>query len=236
MLAATVYLGTQLYAKPDPAMSAPGSTAPLLWLVACWVIFYMVMTIVNVVTYTAELYGDTSYLIFSLPLRGRQILGSRVVLMIVDTLLTLAGGMASVITLACCAPGDGARIRPVVGRFLLTGDYWLLCLITLVLIICGMMVFYFGITLGKTVSSTRKGIGNLLSTVVIVVVLWIMLRVTVWLSSYSEAVIRLNPWIHLGNTITGTLSIPLLPLIFCLIVGVGAFCLTSWFMDHRLNL
>lgn len=238
MLAITIYLGTQL--KVTPAALAQGRNANgavIGWLVVCWCVFYMVMTIVNVVNYTNELYGDTSYLVFSLPLRGWQILGSRVVLMIADTLMTLLGGMVTVITLSLIAPDLSGQIRPYLGRFLITGDYWLLCLVTLSLILCGILVFFFGITLGKTFSNARKGISTLMAPVIIVLILWLVGRAAILLVNVGPT-FRLNPWKNLpgATMVSGGFAIPVVPYALLLAVGVASFALTAWLMDRWLNL
>ncbi len=239
MLAITVYLGTQLNMTPAAIASDKGANAAIIaGLAFCWCVFYMVMTIVNVVSYTGELYGDTSYLIFSLPLRGWQILGSRVVLMVVDTLMTLAGGMATVITLACISPDIGSDVRPYVGRFLLTGDYWLLCLLMLAMIICGVLVFFFGNTLGKTFSNSRKGLSVLLAPVVIVFILWMVGRAATLLISAGGPTFSLNPFKYVSpmTSAVNGFAIPVIPLALLLAVGVAVFALTAWLMDRHLNL
>jgi len=124
MGALTLYQATRFIGmRENPAQSAPVSMGVPLTMAFFWVLFYVAMTVINIVTYTQDLYGDTGYLVFGLPLRGTAILGSRILLLVVDTLMTLLGGMTSVIVLACLAPGLAQQIRPWVGRFLLTGDY-----------------------------------------------------------------------------------------------------------------
>src|SRR5664280_1171001 len=110
MGALTLYQATRFIWKQDPAQSAHVSMS-FLWMIAYfWVLFYAVMTVINIVTYTQDLYGDTGYLIFGLPLRGAEVLGSRIVLLVIDTIMTLLGGMTSVIVLAYLAPGLAQEI------------------------------------------------------------------------------------------------------------------------------
>lgn len=241
MLGITFYLAAQIKTAPTALATDRAANGAIIgWLVVCWCTFYLVMTIVNVVNYTNELYGDTSYLIFSLPLRGWQILGSRVVLVAFDTLMTLVGGMTTVIALSLMAPDIAADVRPNLGWFLITGDYWLLCLLTLVAIVCSILVFFFGITLGKTFSNAHKGIGTFTAPIVIVLILWLVGRAAGLLIDVGPTLV-LDPWRNLHGAAPVTMSVggfnfPVLSYGLLLVVGVAAFVLTGWLMDRHLNL
>jgi len=241
MLAVTVYVGTQMSTKLNPAKSFSASNDVLPWLPICWVIFYMVMTVINIVTYTQDLYGDTGYLVFSLPLRGAAILGSRIVLLVIDTIMTLLGGMTSVIVLACLAPGLAQQIRPYVGRFLLTGDYWVMCLGVLAVIVSFMTIMFFGVTFGKTLTNSKKHLGSVFSALVVIAVLWAGAQLGTLLETrlFQGIHLTLNPWKNMpfiGGTPAVPTQFPLVSPLMFVTLGVLAFAITSWFMDRKLNL
>jgi hypothetical protein len=241
MGALTLYQATRFIGMQDnPAQSAPISMNVPLRMAAFWVLFYAVMTVINIVTYTQDLYGDTGYLVFGLPLHGAEVLGSRIVLLVLDTLMTLLGGMTSVIILACLAPGLGQQIWPYVGRFLLTGDYWVMCLGVLAVIVSFMAIMFFGVTFGKTLTNSKKHLGSVFSAFVVIVVLWLSAQVGDAIETrFHEGVhLTLNPWKNMPFLGAGTepVQFPLVsPLMF---VGLGllAFAMTSWLMDRKLNL
>ncbi|RIE15649.1 hypothetical protein, partial [Candidatus Cryosericum septentrionale] len=225
--------------KQDPAQSAHVSMG-FLWMIAYfWVLFYAVMTVINIVTYTQDLYGDTGYLVFGLPLRGAEVLGSRIVLLVVDTVMTLLGGMTSVIVLAYLAPGLAQEIRPYVGRFLLTGDYWVMCLGVLAVIVSFMTIMFFGVTFGKTLTNSKKHLGSVFSTLVVITVLWSSARLGSMLEMRFNGInLSLSPWQNLPILGAGTqpVQFPLVSPLMFVMLGVLAFAITSWLMDHKLNL
>jgi hypothetical protein len=240
MVAMTLYQETRYIGmKENPAQSAPASMSVPLTMAACWVAFYMVMTVINVLTYTQDLYGDTGYLVFSLPLRGAAILGSRIVVLVLDTLMTLFGGMTSVIILACIAPGLSTQVRPDVIPFLLTGDYWVMCLGVLAVILSFMTIMFFAVTFGKTLTNSKKHLGTIFSALVVIVILWASARLSLLIESRNPGVtLNLRPWRNLTilNGGSGVVPFPLLSPLFFVALGVLAFILTSWFMDRKLNL
>src|SRR5450756_1472757 len=186
MGALTLYQATRFIWKQDPTQSAHVSMS-FLWMIAYfWVLFYAVMTVINIVTYTQDLYGDTGYLIFGLPLRGAEVLGSRIVLLVIDTIMTLLGGMTSVIVLAYLAPGLAQEIQPYVGRFLLTGDYWVMCLGVLAMIVSFMTIMFFSVTFGKTLTNSKKHLGSVFSALVVIAVLWSSARLSLMPVSYTH--------------------------------------------------
>jgi ABC-2 type transport system permease protein len=240
MVAMTLYQATRYIGmKADPLQSAPVSMSVPLTMALCWVVFYMIMTVINVLTYTQDLYGDTGYLVFSLPLRGAAILGSRIVLLVLDTLMTLVGGMASVIILACIAPGLSAQVRPDVIPFLLTGDYWVMCLGVLAVIVSFMTIMFFAVTFGKTLTNSKKHLGTIFSALVVIVILWTSARLGLFIETRNPGIaLRLSPWKNLAilGGGSGSVQFPLLSPLFFVALGVVAFVLTSWFMDRKLNL
>jgi uncharacterized membrane protein YhaH (DUF805 family) len=240
MGALTLYQATRFIGmQENPAQSAPVSMGVPLTMALFWILFYTVMTVINIVTYTQDLYGDTGYLVFGLPLRGGAILGSRIVLLVVDTIMTLLGGMTSVIVLACLAPGLALQVRPWVGRFLLTGDYWVMCLGILAMIVSFMTIMFFGVTFGKTLTNSKKHLGSIFSAVVVIAVLWSSLelgrRVETTFSGWG---LYLSPWRNLPFLGLGTqpFQFPLVSPLMFVTLGVLAFAMTSWLMDRKLNL
>jgi hypothetical protein len=240
MGALTLYQATRfLGMQENPAQSAPVSMGVPLTMAFFWVLFYTVMTVINIVTYTQDLYGDTGYLVFGLPLRGAAILGSRIVLLVVDTLMTLLGGMTSVIVLACLAPGLAQQIRPWVGRFLLTGDYWVMCLGVLAVIVSFMTIMFFGVTFGKTLTNSKKYLGSVFSALVVIVVLWSSAQFGFMLETRFNMIhLSLSPWQNLPILGAGTqpVQFPLVSPLMFVTLGVLAFAVTSWLMDRKLNL
>src|SRR5450830_26383 len=216
MLAVTVYVGTQMSTKLNPAKSFSASNDVLPWLPICWVIFYMVMTVINIVTYTQDLYGDTGYLVFGLPLHGAEVLGSRIVLLVIDTIMTLLGGMTSVIILACLAPGLAQEIRPWVGKFLLTSDYWVMCLGVLAVIVSFMTIMFFGVTFGKTLTNSKKHLGSVFSALVVIVVLWSSAQFGLMLETRLSVIhLSLSPWRNVPILGTQPVQFPFVsPLLF----------------------
>jgi ABC-2 type transport system permease protein len=241
MGALTLYQATHFIGmKENPVQSAPISMNVPLMMALFWVLFYAVMTVINIVTYTQDLYGDTGYLVFSLPLRGAQVLGSRIVLLVLDTLMTLLGGMASVIILACLAPGLAQQVRPYVGRFLLTGDYWVMCLGVLAVIVSFMAIMFFGVTFGKTLTNSKKHLGSVFSALVVIAVLWVSTRLGVMLETklYGFFYLSLDPFKNMPFLGAGTqpTQFPLVSPLMFVTLGVLAFVMTSWLMDRKLNL
>lgn len=240
MIAMTLYQATRYIGmKENPAQSAPVSINVPLTMALCWVAFYMVMTVINVHTYTQDLYGDTGYLVFSLPLRGAAVLGSRIVVLVLDTLMTLFGGMASVIILACIAPGLAAQVRPDVIPFLLTGDYWVMCLGVLAVIVSFMTIMFFAVTFGKTLTNSKKHLGTIFSALVVIGILWASARLSLFIESRNPGItLNLQPWKNLAilGGGTGVAQFPLLSPLFFVALGVLAFVLTAWLMDRKLNL
>jgi len=241
MAALTLYQATRFIGMHEnPVQSAPVSTSVPLVMAFFWVAFYAVMTVINIVTYTQDLYGDTGYLVFSLPLRGAQVLGSRIVLLVFDTLMTLLGGMASVIILSCLAPGLAQQVRPYVGRFLLTGDYWVMCLGVLAVIVSFMAIMFFGVTFGKTLTNSKKHLGSVFSALVVIVVLWVSTRFGVMLETkdYGFFYLSLDPFKNMPFLGAGTqpTQFPLVSPLMFVTLGVLAFVVTSWLMDRKLNL
>jgi len=240
MGALTLYQATRFIGmRENPAQSAPVSMGVPLTMAFFWVLFYVAMTVINIVTYTQDLYGDTGYLVFGLPLRGTAILGSRILLLVVDTLMTLLGGMTSVIVLACLAPGLAQQIRPWVGRFLLTGDYWVMCLGVLAMIVSFMTIMFFGVTFGKTLTNSKKHLGSVFSAVVVIAVLWSSAQLGVMLETRFNGIrLYLSPWQNLPILGAGTqpVQFPLVSPLMFVTLGVLAFVMTSWLMDRKLNL
>ena len=240
MCALTLYQATRFIGMhQDPAQSAPVSMSVPLIMAGFWVLFYAVMTVINIVTYTQDLYGDTGYLVFGLPLRGAEILGSRIVLLVFDTLMTLLGGMTSVIVLASLAPGLTQEIRPYVGRFLLTTDYWVMCLGVLAVIVSFMTIMFFGVTFGKTLTNSKKHLGSIFSALVVIVVLWASAQFGIMLDTrFSGVRLYLRPWENLPIVGSGPqpAQFPLISPLMLVALGVLAFVMTSWLMDRKLNL
>jgi len=240
MGALTLYQATRFIGMHEsPVQSAPVSMNVPLMMALFWVVFYMVMTVINIVTYTQDLYGDTGYLVFGLPLRGAQVLGSRIVLLVIDTLMTLLGGMTSVIVLACLAPGLAQQIRPWVGPFLLTRDYWVMCLGVLAVIVSFMSIMFFGVTFGKTLTNSKKHLGSIFSALVVIAVLWASAQFGIMLETrFSGVRLYLRPWENLPIVGTGTqpAQFPLIAPLMFVMLGVLAFVMTSWLMDRKLNL
>jgi len=241
MCALTLYQATRFIGmRENPAQSAPVSMNVPLMMAGFWVLFYAVMTVINIVTYTQDLYGDTGYLVFGLPLRGAEVLGSRIVLLVFDTIMTLLGGMTSVIVLACLAPGLAQEIRPWVGKFLLTGDYWVMCLGVLAVIVSFMTIMFFGVTFGKTLTNSKKHLGSVFSALVVIVVLWLSAQFGLVLEEtmFSGVRLYLSPWQNLPILGAGTQPaiFPLVSPLMFVMLGVLAFAITSWLMDRKLNL
>jgi ABC-2 type transport system permease protein len=240
MCALTLYQATRFIGMhEDPAQPAPVSMSVPLTMAFFWVLFYAAMTVINIVTYTQDLYGDTGYLVFSLPLRGAEVLGSRMVLLVFDTLVTLLGGMTSVIVLACLAPGLSQQVRPYVGRFLLTGDYWVMCLGVLAVIVSFMTIMFFGVTFGKTLTNSKKHLGSVFSALVVIVVLWSSAQFGFMLETRFNVIhLSLSPWQNLPVLGAGTQPVifPLVSPLMFVALGVLAFAVTSWLMDRKLNL
>jgi hypothetical protein len=240
MGALTLYQATRFIGMSEnPAQSAPVSMGVPLTMAFFWVLFYVAMTVINIVTYTQDLYGDTGYLVFGLPLRGAAVLGSRIVLLVIDTLMTLLGGMTSVIVLSCLAPGLAEQVRPWVGRFLLTGDYWVMCLGVLAVIVSFMAIMFFGVTFGKTLTNSKKHLGSVFSALVVIAVLWSSLELG-WRveTTFSGWGLYLSPWRNLPFLGLGTqpFQFPLVSPLMFVALGVLAFAVTSWLMDRKLNL
>jgi len=242
MCALTLYQATRFIGMHEnPVQSAPVSAGVPLTMALFWVLFYAVMTVINIVTYTQDLYGDTGYLVFGLPLRGAEVLGSRIVLLVIDTIMTLLGGMTSVIVLACLAPGLAQQIRPYVGRFLLTGDYWVMCLGVLAVIVSFMTIMFFGVTFGKTLTNSKKHLGSVFSALVVIAVLWAGAQLGTLLETrlFQGIHLTLNPWKNMpfiGGTPAVPTQFPLVSPLMFVTLGVLAFAITSWFMDRKLNL
>jgi len=240
MCALTLYQATRfIEMHENPVQSAHVSMGFVLTIAFFWVLFYAVMTVINIVTYTQDLYGDTGYLVFGLPLRGAEVLGSRIVLLVIDTIMTLLGGMTSVIVLACLAPGLAQEIRPWVGRFLLTGDYWVMCLGVLAVIVSFMMIMFFGVTFGKTLTNSKKHLGSVFSALVVIAVLGASEQFGFMLETRFNGIrLYLSPWQNLPIIGAGTLpaTFPLVSPLMFVMLGVLAFAITSWLMDHKLNL
>ena len=242
MGALTLYQATRFIGmQENPAQSAPVSMNVPLMMAAFWVLFYAVMTVINIVTYTQDLYGDTGYLVFGLPLRGAEVLGSRIVLLVFDTLMTLLGGMTSVIVLACLAPGLSQEIRPWVGRFLLTGDYWVMCLGVLAVIVSFMSIMFFGVTFGKTLTNSKRHLGSVFSALVVIAVLWAGAQFGIMLETryHGFFYLTLNPWKNMpfiGGAPAVPTQFPLVSPLMFVTLGVLAFAVTSWLMDRKLNL
>jgi len=240
MGALTLYQATRFIGmQENPAQSAPVSMGVPLTMAFFWVMFYAVMTVINIVTYTQDLYGDTGYLVFGLPLRGAEVLGSRILLLVIDTIMTLLGGMTSVIVLACVAPGLAEQVRPWVGRFLLTGDYWVMCLGVLAVIVSFMAIMFFGVTFGKTLTNSKKHLGSVFSALVVIAVLWSSARLGLMLETRFNGIrLYLSPWRNLPIVGSGPqpVQFPLVSPLMFVVLGVLAFAITSWLMDHKLNL
>jgi len=241
MGALTLYQATRFIGmQENPAQSAPVSMGVPMAMAFFWVLFYAAMTVINIVTYTQDLYGDTGYLVFGLPLRGAEVLGSRIVLLVIDTLMTLLGGMTSVIVLACLAPGLAQQVRPWVVRFLLTGDYWVMCLGVLAVIVSFMAIMFFGVTFGKTLTNSRKHLGSVFSAFVVIVVLWLsaMLGSLLEMQLIEGVHLTLNPWRNMPFLGAGTQAVifPLVSPLMFVALGLLAFAVTSWLMDRKLNL
>jgi uncharacterized membrane protein YhaH (DUF805 family) len=147
--------------------------------------------------------------------------------------------MTSVIVLACLAPGLALQVRPWVGRFLLTGDYWVMCLGVLAMIVSFMTIMFFGVTFGKTLTNSKKHLGSIFSAVVVIAVLWSSLelgrRVETTFSGWG---LYLSPWRNLPFLGLGTqpFQFPLVSPLMFVTLGVLAFAMTSWLMDRKLNL
>jgi len=241
MGALTLYQATCFIGMRDnPVQSAPVSMGVPLVMALFWVLFYAAMTVINIVTYTQDLYGDTGYLVFGLPLRGAEVLGSRIVLLVIDTLMTLLGGMTSVIVLACLAPGLSQQVRPWVGKFLLTGDYWVMCLGVLAVIVSFMSIMFFGVTFGKTLTNSKKHLGSVFSALVVIGVLWTGAQLGSSLEArlFEGIHLTLNPWRNMPFLGAGTqpVQFPLVSPLMFVALGVLAFAVTSWLMDRKLNL
>jgi len=240
MCALTLYQATRFIGMHEnPVQSAHVSMGFVLTIAFFWVLFYAVMTVINIVTYTQDLYGDTGYLVFGLPLRGAEVLGSRIVLLVIDTIMTLLGGMTSVIVLAYLAPGLAQEIRPYVGRFLLTGDYWVMCLGVLAVIVSFMMIMFFGVTFGKTLTNSKKHLGSVFSALVVIAVLGASEQFGFMLETRFNGIrLYLSPWRNLPIVGSGPqpVQFPLVSPLMFVVLGVLAFAITSWLMDHKLNL
>jgi len=238
MCALTLYQATRFIGMHEnPAQSAPVSMNVPLMMAGFWVLFYAVMTVINIVTYTQDLYGDTGYLVFGLPLHGAEVLGSRIVLLVIDTIMTLLGGMTSVIILACLAPGLAQQVRPYVGRFLLTSAYWVMCLGVLAVIVSFMTILFLGVTFGKTLTNSKKHLGSICSALVVIVVLWLSAQFGLMLETRLSVIhLSLSPWRNVPILGTQPVQFPFVSPLLFVMLGVLAFAVTSWLMDRKLNL
>jgi hypothetical protein len=147
--------------------------------------------------------------------------------------------MTSVIVLASLAPGLTQEIRPYVGRFLLTTDYWVMCLGVLAAIVSFMTIMFFGVTFGKTLTNSKKHLGSIFSALVVIVVLWASAQFGIMLDTrFSGVRLYLRPWENLPIVGAGTqpAQFPLISPLMLVALGVLAFVMTSWLMDRKLNL
>jgi len=114
-----------------------------------------------------------------------------------------------------------------------------MCLGVLAVIVSFMTIMFFGVTFGKTLTNSKKHLGSVFSTLVVITVLWSSARLGSMLEMRFNGInLSLSPWQNLPILGAGTqpVQFPLVSPLMFVMLGVLAFAITSWLMDHKLNL
>lgn len=201
---------------------------PLLFVGFMLVIFgaLVAATIFIISSYRRELYEDRGYLTFTLPLTGRQILGSK---LIIALFWYIAIGVAVVVyngILGTILFGSGwitqlLRVFDDFGIIVINNG-----IMSILSSIITMLLIYFSITLSK-VSFKNTKIGGI----------WFVLFLFFnWIYSFlnHRIIIMLSDVDNLYEFMGTAISIP--SMIFSILVGIGLFLSTSYLIEKKIDI
>jgi hypothetical protein len=203
---------------------------PFLMMMFMLIIFgaLIAATIFIINSYRKELYEDRGYLTFTLPLTGRQFLGSKLVVALfwyiaIAIALVIYNGILGTILF-----GNGwiTQLFRVFNDY----DFGIIAInnsiISILSSIITMLLVYFSITLSR-VSFKNTKIGG---------IWFILFLLFKWVYSFLNhwIIIKLSDVDNLHSYMTSAISVP--SIIFSIIVGIGLFLGTSYLIEKKIDL
>lgn len=223
-----IYLLTRLDKWSDGALMA--------FLVLEFVAVFVLMVAEGVRSMSRDLYGDTGYLLFSLPQKGHAILAAKIVPALVELAITsmvVVGGAYIVLVRIL----SQELLQQVIANYLnlmLFSAILMLIVFTIIMIIAD-----FSLLAGRTTIGRRKG-GKLISFVIFGVLAWginWLSSLVIWLTPYTVS-LSLRP----VNYESGNFSLNLPAIEFniaatltVLLIQIALFAASAYLIDHKLD-
>ncbi len=204
----------------------------------------VVVFVWNIAMYSRDLYGNTGYLLFTLPQRGYSILAAKFITALLQMVIVeLAAGIFSIYNLT--AVNDFNRVLQI-ARESVSGSAVFLGFLSMIYQYIYIIVFiYFCITLSRVAIGKRK-LGKLGAFISFIVVSMLIGNFSDWLAntfpqSISMNIITPKGYMYLnqlGNvTVTPQdLTLNIAYVIFDLITLAAFYVGTSWLLEHKLDL
>lgn len=196
--------------------------------------------IVSIKIYSKYMYDDSGYLMFTLPKTGYSILGSRILIAVLDLWVTLGmsflilkGILNKVITNQVIREQLKTSLRTIT-----TSDIFFMIVMFTFTWIFTMMLIYFCITLSKIVLN-RKKIGKFGSFITFIIFTIVLGNFTPWLQkTFPQSI---DFFANKGNMSLGAYnstigSINIATMLFEIALVVGFFFSVSYFIDKKLEL
>jgi len=204
-------------------------------------LIYIVLVISGIILYAKDVFGNSGYLIFTIPKKGETILGAKLIVAIVEFLIF----MFTVIFLSYLNLSINYPVETVI-NFILEYKNTLITASTLITLffIFLILLSYFSITLTKTIFYSNK-----YAIMISLMLMWLIYFIT---NKLITLILKLFPYsIHIGtgSIITKTastnynitmfltpLDLNITALIFEIFTLFILFFITSYLIDNKMNL
>ncbi|SNX53966.1 ABC transporter permease [Thermoanaerobacterium sp. RBIITD] len=199
---------------------------------------FVAVLISGVMLYQRDMYGDTGYLLFTLPQRGYAIAGSKLIISIIEFTLfiTLSGVMAFINLLYM---HEAKALIDTILQYKISVLYtFIFALLTFIAVL---VLSYFSLTISK-IAFYNKKYGKILSLVVFLLISYIISRTSGYLVTLFPYNFNISPFSEIAQR-SGVvaLSFAVLPIniastIFQTLLYIGLFILTSYLIDKKIDL
>ncbi|HHW57576.1 MAG TPA: ABC transporter permease [Clostridia bacterium] len=218
----------------------------LFTIVTTYILFIAIAMTSNVIFYSTDLFGNvfgnTGYLLFTLPLKGKKILGSKIILSILEFILFLIS-FTFLWYLTLLTHNSLQLFMPVIS----THKTLLMTVTMLVIVYYSFLIItaYFSMVLAKTIFYVKK-YGILFFVFLFGVSYFITNKLYIFLSKlfpyYIDItgtsltftkIVEINPTTSISFNIT---NLNIAVIIFQILIIVTLFFTTSYLIDNKMNL
>lgn len=208
------------------------------------IIASVVVLIWNITIFSRDLYEDTSYLVFTTPKSGKNILLNKIITALIQCVIIAA--IIAIFTVVLLQilrltqnfiTLDVSIVKQLLNAF--TPEFWVFVILSVIgMYITFLLTVYLSITLGKITIKNRK-FGKLGAFVIFVVLSLIQVKLEGVFSNIFPQTINLKVK-NADNILIGMLSsqigLNISLIILSIIIIVAMFCATAYLIENKLDL